>query len=89
MPYEVKAITETIRATSRASVKIGDSYYTVEYSEERVIPQIEKIEAVNIVGENYTETLDDIDIEKERQNLWDTVNSEVDGQIEDILKTFK
>ena len=89
MTYKIEAITSTIRATSRASVKIGDSYYTVEYSEERVIPQIENIEAVNIVGEYHTETLGDIDIEKERQNLWDTVNSEVDGQIEDILKTFK
>lgn len=28
-----------IRATSRASVKIRDSYYTVEYSEERALPQ--------------------------------------------------
>lgn len=89
MPYEVKATAETIRATSRASVKIGDSYYTVEYSEERVIPQIEKIEAVNITGEQHTETLDDVDIKKERRDLWDTVNSEVDSQIEDILKTFK
>ena len=29
----------SIRATSRASVKIRDSYYTVEYSEERALPQ--------------------------------------------------
>ena len=28
-----------IRATSRASVKIHDSFYTVEYSEERALPQ--------------------------------------------------
>lgn len=28
-----------IRATSRASIKIRDSYYTVEYSEERALPQ--------------------------------------------------
>ena len=27
----------SIRATSRASVKIGDSFYTVEYCEERAI----------------------------------------------------
>lgn len=31
--------TTLIRATSRASVKIRDSYYTVEYSEERALPQ--------------------------------------------------
>lgn len=29
----------SIRATSRASVKIRDSFYTVEYSEERTLPQ--------------------------------------------------
>lgn len=28
-----------IRATSRASVKIHDSFYTIEYSEERALPQ--------------------------------------------------
>lgn len=34
-----KAVTTTIRATSRASVKIRDSYYTLEYCEERMIPE--------------------------------------------------
>lgn len=72
MPYEVKATTKTIKATSRASVKVGESYYTVEYSEERIIPDIEGI-----------------DIEKERQFLWEDTNAECDNQIEDILKTFK
>lgn len=28
---------KTIKATSRASVKVGEQYYTVEYSEERII----------------------------------------------------
>ena len=69
---ESKAIITTIRATSRASVKVRDNFYTVEYSEERAIPNDE-----------------DIDIEAERQMLWDTVNSECDNQIEEILKTFK
>ena len=72
MAYEVKAITKTIKTTSRASVKVGESYYTVEYSEERIIPDIEGI-----------------DIEKERQFLWEDTNAECDNQIEDILKTFK
>lgn len=69
---ESKAIITTIRATSRASVKVRDNFYTVEYSEERAIPSDA-----------------DIDIEAERQMLWDTVNSECDNQIEEILKTFK
>lgn len=36
--YISKAKVNIIRATSRASVKIRDNYFTVEYSEERVIP---------------------------------------------------
>lgn len=72
MAYEIKAITRTIKATSRASVKVGDSYYTVEYSEERIIPDIEGVE-----------------IEKEKQSLWEDVNAECDGQIETIYKLFK
>lgn len=59
----------SIRATSRASVKVGDSFYTVEYCEERSVGP------------------DDI-VEKERCDLWDTCNGEVDAQIEDILKSF-
>lgn len=58
-----------IRATSRASVKVGDSFYTVEWCEEHSLDETD-------------------DIEKERKNLWDTCNAEVDGQIEDILKSF-
>ena len=72
MAYEVKAVTKTIKATSRASVKVGESYYIFEYSEEIIIPDIEGI-----------------DIEKERQFLWEDINAECDNQIEDILKTFK
>ena len=41
--YTQKAITTQIRATSRASVKVRDNFYTVEYSEERVIPDIDGV----------------------------------------------
>lgn len=41
--YEPKAKTTTIKVSSRASVKIRDQYYTVEYTEERTIPDIEGI----------------------------------------------
>ena len=37
--YELKAVTTSMRITSRASVKVGESFYTVEYCEERSIPQ--------------------------------------------------
>lgn len=32
--------TTRIVATSRASIKIQDSYYTLEYQEERIIPDV-------------------------------------------------
>jgi len=69
--YESKAKISTIRATSRASVKVRDNFYTVEYCEERTLP-----------------TDIECDIEQERELLWNTVNDEVDRQIEDILKSF-
>ena len=64
------ARTTTIKASSRASVKVGDSYYTVEWTEERSIDETD-------------------DVEEERANLWECCNTEVDNQIEDILKTFR
>ena len=71
MEYEPKAKVTLIRATSRASVKIRDNFYTVEYSEERAIPDIEGV-----------------NLEAEKQNLWEAVNYECDNQIHDILDTF-
>lgn len=74
--YEQKAVTTTIKATSRASVKVatkgGDNFYTVEYCEERTIPD-----------------LPDLDLETEKRILWDDVNREVDKQVEDIYEAVK
>lgn len=42
--YESKAIITKIQATSRASVKIRDNYFTMEFSEERMIPDIEGVD---------------------------------------------
>ena len=70
--YKVKAKTKTITATSRASIKVGDSFYTLEFTEERTIPQTSNV---------------NITIEKDM--LWNEVNSQVDKQIEDVLRTFK
>ncbi len=68
----IKGKTTSIRFTSRASVKVGDSFYTVEACEERAIPDLEGV-----------------NMEEERQDLWDTVNTECDNQIQEILKTFR
>lgn len=70
--YTSKAIVTNIKATSRTAIKIRDNYYTVEYTEERSIPDV-----------------DGVDIEKERTLLFDAVNSVVDDQAEDILRTFQ
>ena len=67
--YESKAIITTIKASSRASIKVGDNFYTIEWTEERTVPE-------------------DCDIEKERTFLWEVVNGEVDGQIQDILDAY-
>ena len=42
--YESCAVITRITATSRASVKIGDRYFTVEYAEERAIPNTEGVD---------------------------------------------
>lgn len=67
--------TKEISATSRASVKIGESYFTFEASETRTVDLSKLSKALN-------------EAEKEIDNEWvalfDTVNAKVDEQIADI-----
>ena len=42
--YESKAIVTNIKATSRVAIKIKDNYYTVEFTEERTIPDVENVD---------------------------------------------
>ena len=70
--YEPKAQVSKITAYSKATIKIRDNYFSTEYQEERVIPQV-----------------DGVDIAKEREALWDTVNAEVDNQMAIIVDTFR
>lgn len=42
--YKSKANTVSIRFTSRASIKVGDNFYTVEACEERAIPELPDID---------------------------------------------
>ena len=39
------AKTTVIKATSRASIKVGDSFYTIEYGEERSIEDTDNLES--------------------------------------------
>ena len=67
-----KFSTTSIRLTSRASVRIGESYFTFEACEEKQCdPEIAR-------------TLTEEELKEEREKLWDLVNSEVDNQIAEI-----
>jgi hypothetical protein len=44
--YQSKAKITSIKATSRASIKIRDNFYTLEYSEERVIPDLPDVDII-------------------------------------------
>ena len=63
-----------ITATSRVAVKIKDNYYTVEFSEERSVPEMSP---------------DSTFIDEERANLFEDVNTVVDNQVQEILETFR
>lgn len=67
--YTQKAQTTRIVATSRISAKYKDTFYTLEYTEERTIPT----------------DIDGVDLEKEKELLWDNVNAEVDYQMGQTL----
>lgn len=42
--YEIKSFTNTIKFTSRCAIKIGDNFYTVEATEERIVPEVDSID---------------------------------------------
>lgn len=66
-------VTTSIKFTSRASIKIKDSYYTFESVIEKRCP------------ETYTEE----EYEKAKQDLWDECHGEVDKQIEQTVEFLK
>ena len=69
--YEPKAQITKIQATSRMSLRLKENYFTIEYSEERAIPDI-----------------DGVDINKEREALWNVVNGQCEDQADLIYKVF-
>lgn len=78
MAYEVKGKTTKLTAVSRCSINIKntrtgkDNYYTIELSEERVMPNDVQI-----------------DLNKEYTALFDSINAEVDRQMEEIIQQTK
>ena len=71
--YVSRAIPTEISAVSRAALKLGDNFYTVEVSEKRIIKP---------------EDLEGIDMHLEYAELFDELNASVDAQCEEIVKTF-
>ena len=71
-----QAVPTLIRATSRVSVKLNESFYTFEFQEERAFP-------IDLVEEGQ------INFEKEKEMLWDEVHSQVDKQVSDIVSMLK
>lgn len=67
--------TKEISATSRASIRIGESYFTFEATEVRTVDY-------NNLSKNLEEA--EKEIENEWEALFDTVNEKVDAQIADI-----
>lgn len=59
--YESKAIVTSIKATSRVAIKVRDNYYTIEYTEERAIPDVEGVnieEEQNILFDSVNAIVD-------------------------------
>lgn len=67
--------TKEISASSRASIKIGESHFTFEASETRTIDMSKLSKDLNEAEQ---------EIDNEWQALFDTVNSKVDAQIVEI-----
>lgn len=65
--------TTAIKASSRLSAKIGESYYTFEST-------IEKSVSGDYTEEEYNEA---------KRNLWDEANAEVDNQLAETLEFLK
>lgn len=70
--YVQQAKTVKISGTSKATIQIKNNYYSFSYSEERELP------------EDHIR----VNIEKERELLWETLNAEVDKQIEEITQLY-
>lgn len=70
--YVQQAKTVKISGTSKLTIQIKGNYYSFSFSEERELPEDDSR----------------VNIEKERELLWDTLNLEVDNQVQEALKLY-
>lgn len=73
MSYEVKGRTTKITATSRCALKVKDNYYTLELSEERVMPEETEVD----LNREYEAIFNSInnEIDNQMQDILDSINS--------------
>lgn len=74
--YESQAVTTSIQAHSRISVKLQETFYTFEFMEERQFP-------IDLMDEGT------IDFAKEKELLWDEVHAQVDKQVQVVVEMLK
>lgn len=67
--YSVKAKTVSLKATSRLALKVQDNYYTIQAEEERSLPESARA----------------VDLSKEWESIFASINEIVDKQAEEIL----
>lgn len=65
--------TTVLKVTSRASVKIGDSFFTFEAGIEKSVP------------DDFDPTL----IPEEKKKMWDEMNTDIDNQIIEIQEFLR
>ena len=74
--YKSQAVTTSIQAHSRISVKLQETFYTFEFMEERQFP-------IDLMNEGT------IDFAKEKELLWDEVHAQVDKQVQVVVEMLK
>lgn len=74
--YKSQAVTTSIQAHSRISVKLQETFYTFEFMEERQFP-------IDLMDEGT------IDFAKEKELLWDEVHAQVDKQVQVVVEMLK
>ncbi len=74
--YASQAVTTSIQAHSRISVKLQETFYTFEFMEERQFP-------IDLMDEGT------IDFAKEKELLWDEVHAQVDKQVQVVVEMLK
>lgn len=69
--------------------KIKGVTSSIAFSSRASVKINDKYYTVEAHEERFIPELEDIDMDKERRDLWDTVNGECDKQIADILNLYK